>query len=91
MNTGAGFLLIVGGLLLLYTIVTGKFQIVEEAFYKLFEIPGPVSEPTTTTPKTQSEQDKRASDILSSPNIGSLISLPQVFIPDYLRRGADEG
>jgi hypothetical protein len=78
-NTGAGFLLIIGGLLLLYTVVTGRFAILEETFYKLFNLPAP--EPAAA-PKSQSEQDKQASGHLDVPNIG-MITLPNIFIPDY--------
>jgi len=79
-NTGAGFLLIIGGLLLLYTVVTGKFQVLEETFYKLFSLPAPAPAPT---PKTQEQKDKEAAGHLDSPNLGNLITLPNIFIPDY--------
>ena len=89
MNSGAGLLLIMGGLLLLYAVITGKFGVIESAFYQLFEIqqPADTTTPTGTGSADTKKADKAASDVLSSPNIGSnLITLPQIFIQDYTKQ-----
>lgn len=76
MNQGSGFILVILGLLLLYTVISGKFAILENAFNQLFNL---------TPPVNQIDKSKVESGIKGRPeyDINKPITLPEIFIPDY--------
>lgn len=76
MNLGAGFILIIIGLLLLFTVVTGKFAILENAFLQLFDL-------TPETTGTQTPGTTKTLPDITQPIIPGNITLPEIFIPDY--------
>jgi hypothetical protein len=84
-NSGAGFLLIIGGLLLLYVVVTGKFTVLEEAFYKLFSLTPP---PANTTPAAdappKTPYDPTAGNTAAG-QVSKAITLQSILIPDYTK------
>lgn len=77
MNQGTGFLLVVLGLLLMYVVITGKFAIIENAFYQLFNIQA------ESKPGNKATSQRVTAPSIDIPQMSGDISLPQIFVPDY--------
>ena len=80
MNQGSGFLLVVVGLLLLYVVIAGKFAVLENTFYQLFNLTPPIDANAQASVKTGNQRTRVD---INSPDIGAQISLPSIFIPNY--------
>ena len=86
MNQGSGFILIILGLLLLYVVITGKFDIIEHAFYQLFGLEDPnfIDKDTAARAAQAAGNSIRAADAASQA-AGVTITLPQIFVPNYTK------
>jgi hypothetical protein len=64
MQQGSGFLLVLAGLLLLWVVVSGKFDLMEAFFLQLFDLPLPAN--TTANAPLTDATSQAVSNVVSS-------------------------
>ncbi len=81
MNTGSGMLLIILGLVMMYALITGKFGIIEHAFYQMFGLEEPPDS------KKENAAFKKGQDAGAAIQKEiDRVTLPDIFIPNYTKK-----